>query len=394
MRAIAILQARLRDGAEILHAKQWTALWRGVAGLLNGGQLWLTALGRCLPGDTSDKHRIKAADRLLGNVGLQLALPSLYAVLARFLLRGIRRPIIVVDWTGGGSSAFYILTAALCFHGRALAIYSRTFPVKRKCSPKAEHEFLLGLAKVIPPHCLPIVVTDAGFLAKWFDAVGAIGWDFVGRLRGKRRILVGDVWFRMEELHALAGKKPKDLGICGVYATKTRPHRVVVSAQRKLKGRHQLSTLGTKRQRTADRQRSDAAREPLVLVTSLNDRASDVLAAYGMRMQIEETFRDLKSHRYGWSLEDVRCKSTSRVDVLLLVAALAAVVLHMVGLAARQKKLDRGLQANTTRKRPVLSTFFLGKLVILRGLHRLVPCSFLRKALITICRYSQTLALP
>lgn len=31
MRAIAILQARLRDGAEILHAKQWGALWRGAA---------------------------------------------------------------------------------------------------------------------------------------------------------------------------------------------------------------------------------------------------------------------------------------------------------------------------------------------------------------------------
>ena len=186
-------------------------------------------------------------------------MPSLYAVLARFLLRGVRRPIIVVDWTGGGSSAFYILTAALCFHGRALTLYSRTFPVKRKCSPTAEHEFLSQLAKIIPPQCSPIIVTDAGFLAKWFDAVRAIGWDFVGRLRGKRRVLVGDVWFRMEELHALAGKKAKDLGICGVYATQTRPYRVVLSARRKLKGRHRLSTLGTKRQRTADRQRSDAA---------------------------------------------------------------------------------------------------------------------------------------
>ena len=395
MRAIAIVQAELREGAEIVHAKQWAALWRGVAGLLDGGQLWLTALGRCLPGRTSDKHRIKAADRLLGNVALQLALPSLYAVLARFLLRGIRRPVIVVDWTGGGSSAFYILTAALCFHGRALALYSRTFPVKRKCSPQAEHEFLRELAKIIPRHCSPIVVTDAGFLAKWFDAVGAIGWDFVGRLRGKRQVLLGDDWFQMEDLHALAGKKPKDLGICGVYRHETRPLRVVLSARPKLKGRHRLSTLGTRRQRTADRQRSEAAREPLVLVTSLDDRAVDVLGTYGMRMQIEETFRDLKSHRYGWSLEDVRCRSTSRVDVLLLVAALAAVVLHMVGLAGRRRKLDHGLQANTLRTRPVLSTFFLGKLIIRRGLHKLVPSSVLREALVTLLHqlYAQQ-ALP
>ena len=66
-------------------------------------------------------------DGLLANVALQLALPSLYAVLARSLLRGIRRPVIVVDGTGGGSPAFYILTAAPCFHERALALYSRNF---------------------------------------------------------------------------------------------------------------------------------------------------------------------------------------------------------------------------------------------------------------------------
>src|SRR5688500_3492895 len=109
MRASAILQASLRDGAEIVHAKQWSALWRAVTGLMDGGQLWLTALGRSLPGATADKHRIKAADRLLGSAAIQRALPKIYAVLATFLLRRIRRPVILIDWTGGGSSAFYIL---------------------------------------------------------------------------------------------------------------------------------------------------------------------------------------------------------------------------------------------------------------------------------------------
>ena len=69
----------------------------------------------------------------------------------------------------------------------------------------------------------------------------------------------------------------------------------------------------TRRQRTADRQRSTAAREPLLLATSLQDPAPIVVHMYSLRMQIEETFRDLKSHRYGWSLEDVRCRSAQRV---------------------------------------------------------------------------------
>ena len=39
MRASTILQGQLREGEKLVHAKQWAAIWRAVAGLLNGGQL-------------------------------------------------------------------------------------------------------------------------------------------------------------------------------------------------------------------------------------------------------------------------------------------------------------------------------------------------------------------
>lgn len=381
MRASAILQARLRDGAEIIHLKQWGALWRAVAGLLDGGQLWLTALGRSLPGDAADKHRIKAADRLLGSPAIQRATVQLYAVLARFLLRRIRRPLILVDWTGGGSSAFYILSAKLCFQGRALSIYSRTFPVKRKCSPKAEREFLDELVAIVPRRCSPIVVTDAGFLFDWFDAVRAAGWDYIGRLRNQSYVHHDGRWVTFKDLHALAGKKPKSLGICKVRLKNVCEHRLVLSKKRKLKGRHRITFNGTKGRNTADRQRGDAAREPLLLATSISDCSAAVVEMYSLRMQIEETFRDLKNHRYGWSLEDVRCRTAARIDVLLLIAALAAIVMHTVGLAARQLGLDRQLQANTERKRAVFSTFFLAKLTIARRRHASIPDSKLLAAL-------------
>jgi hypothetical protein len=380
MRAMTILQSRLRDGAEILHAKQWTALWRGIAGLLEGGQLWLTALGRSLPGATDDKHRIKAADRLLGSPAIQAAIGRLSGVLAGFLLRKIRRPIILVDWTGGGSSAFYILSAKLCFRGRALSIYSHTYPVKRKCSPKAEREFLAELVEVIPRRCSPIIVTDAGFMFEWFEGVRAVGWDYVGRLRNGSFVLYRGRWVTFEELHALAGARAKSLGTCKVRQTDPCEHRLVLSKKRKLKGRHRITFNGTKGQNTADRQRSEAAREPLLLATSLRDCSLAVVDIYRQRMQIEETFRDLKSHRYGWSLEDVRCRTSVRVDVLLLIAAFAAVALHVIGLAAQQMGIDRGMQANTERKRPVFSTFFLAKLTIRRGLHAHIHNSNLYEA--------------
>lgn len=100
--------------------------------------------------------------------------------------------------TAGGSSAYSILTAALCFRGRALALYAWTFPVKRKRSPKAEHEFLSAREDHATP-CSPIVVTDAGVLAKWYDAVGALGWNFVGRLRGTRQFCLARIGSRWRD---------------------------------------------------------------------------------------------------------------------------------------------------------------------------------------------------
>lgn len=396
MRASDILQAELRDGMEIVHTKQWTALWRAVAGLLEGGQLWLTGLGRSLPGATTDKHRIKAADRLLGSTAIQRALPRLYSVLATFLLRRIRRPVILIDWTGGGSSRFYILCATLCFRGRALPICSRTFPLKRKCSPSAEREFLDALVELIPRHCHPILVSDAGFHTEWFDSVLAVGWDFVGRLRGRKKALRKDRLVPLEEIHALAGRRPKCLGICYLSSIRDktpRPFRLVLSAKPKAKGRHRITTLGTKGRNTADRQRSAAAREPLLLATSLAAQTKVVIATYRTRMQIEETFRDFKSHRYGWSLEDVRCRTPARIDVLLLIAALATIAMHMLGFAAQQQELDRGFQANTQRKRRVFSTFFLAKLVVRRRLHAQIPDLLLRLALSKIHRLAERAAL-
>jgi hypothetical protein len=298
----------------------------------------------------------------------------------------------LIDWTGGGSSAFYILCASLCFHGRALPLWSRTFPIKRKCSPSAEREFLEGLVAVVPRDCHPILVTDAGFHTEWFDVVRSIGWDLVGRLRGRKKALKDYRLVPLEELHSLATGRPKSLGVCHLRSKRDknpRPFRLVLSARPKLKGRHRITTLGTKGSNTADRQRSAAASEPLLLATSLTSHAKFIVAIYRIRMQIEQTFRDFKSHRYGWSLEDVRCRTPARVDVLLLVAALGTIAMHMIGLAARQLKLDRGLQANTQRKRPVFSTFFLAKLVIRQSLLATIPERSLLVALSRIHHLAQ-----
>ena len=78
-------------------------------------------------------------------------------------------------------------------------------------------------------------------------------------------------------------------------------------------------------------------------------------------MQIEETIRDLKSRRFGFALRYAQTKRPERLEALLLVAALATLILWLLGLAATDRQWIRHFQANTERRRPVLSTVFLGQ---------------------------------
>ena len=102
-------------------------------------------------------------------------------------------------------------------------------------------------------------------------------------------------------------------------------------------------------------------RTPWLLATSLahhRGAGTRIKRIYAQRMQIEETIRDLKSHRFGFALRYAR---TKRLEALLLVAALATLILWLLGLAATDRQWVRHFQANTERRRPVLSTVFLGQ---------------------------------
>jgi len=81
-------------------------------------------------------------------------------------------------------------------------------------------------------------------------------------------------------------------------------------------------------------------------------------------MEIEESFRDTKSMRYGIGLEATRSLDKVRLENLLLIGMLAVLALWLVGFATRKSKLHRRYQANTVTKTNVLSLIFLGMQVL------------------------------
>ncbi|GAB3396466.1 hypothetical protein GCM10027514_45240 [Azotobacter armeniacus] len=66
--------------------------------------------------------------------------------------------------------------------------------------------------------------------------------------------------------------------------------------------------------------------------------AAQVVAIYQRRMQVEEGFRDLKSHRLGIGLELHRSRCPRRIEILLLIAVLANYALCLLGLQARDER--------------------------------------------------------
>jgi hypothetical protein len=81
-----------------------------------------------------------------------------------------------------------------------------------------------------------------------------------------------------------------------------------------------------------------AQKEPWLLAVSpqlAGLTAKAVVAIYSGRMQIEQTFRDVKNSRWGLGLSASQTRKPKRLGILLLIAALACFALWLIGLAAR-----------------------------------------------------------
>ncbi len=82
-------------------------------------------------------------------------------------------------------------------------------------------------------------------------------------------------------------------------------------------------------------------------------------------MQIELSFRDLKSHRYRQGFEDSLMRSGVRIEAHLLLSAIAAFASWLVGMACESCSIDDWL-APFRSKRRLYSVMRLGREALLR----------------------------
>ena len=346
-----------------VHSARLAAVVKVTEGVIRGGRLTPATIGRNLRGTAKPKHGIKCVDRLLGSVQAHDRL-FIFLALSYRLLKGCARPVVLVDWTHAGD-AQNALVAAVPIGGRALPIYLEVHPESKLGNAAVESRFLRALKTILPPECRPVVISDAGFKGPFFDQVLELGWDFLGRVRGTAKAVStsSGQTISKEEFYAKAAIAPTELGAFELFVEQRIPCRLVLVRKRRKPGRKPPPPRCKE-----ERELRQSALDPWLLATSLpdSDDASKVVSLYAKRMQIEETFRDAKNHRFGWSLGDVSLSTPERTSALLVLAALAITVATLVGMTAERHQLHRAYQANTYRRR-VLSFFVLACAIIRDG---------------------------
>lgn len=365
MQGHKLLHNLIQKSSTPIHKKRISALTAAAGALLIGKRLTLTGIARSSLTKAKERHAIRGMDRLLGNEHLQREQAEIYKILASCLISGRHSIAILVDWSCVNKKKnWYILRASLALKGRSYTIYQEIHPVKKLNSPQAEKPFLKNLKSILPTGIKPVIITDAGFRAPWFKAAEALGFDWIGRVRNKNQYRVKNetAWDYTASLYQQATRKPKIIGDVVLAKSNEIACRLVLVKKRK-KNRKHKNRNGNRTNNNASNRCAKRELEPWLLATSLPvDTDKDVIRLiylYETRMQIEEDFRDTKSHQYGFGLRYSLTNQAKRLEILLLIATLASIVSWLIALSAHRKKLQLDYQSNSIKNRTVLSITYL-----------------------------------
>jgi len=361
-----LLHSWLGQWLSCIHSKRLVALFDMVAACVAGAGLSITSVGRRLPGPTTLKHKIKRADRLIGNPHLYDERTAIYGALCQATLARIPEPLILIDWSDiKADQSFHLLRATIAVGGHALTLYEEIHPDCHYGNPRVQERFLHTVASLLPPGAAPIIIADAGFKVPFFRAVEALGWRWVGRLRGRDYVRLKTDWISGKSLFPQATTKPVRLGIGHWVKSNPLPALMVLVRLAK-RGRHQKTVFGKISRSRKSLKAARSQREPWLLLAGMRLSqltAKAIVRIYRQRTQIEASFRDMKNLYFGQGFTANRSHDAKRLAILVLIAAVAAFLLFMIGATAERMHLERGMHASSSKRR-VYSLSFLASLIL------------------------------
>lgn len=284
-----------------------------VSAALSVQRISLANLGRQMLGTT--KHQIKRCWRFCANERIETA-DAMRPIVAKLLKKRKKKLLIAVDWVD--IKGFQTLMASVVLKGRStpMAWASTTNHVYdgHRSRNAFEESLLLVLRSMIPRTIKVVILADRGFgrtaLATFCQRQG---FGYIIRIQPK-------VTVRLHGFHGQLLDYPVYKGIAKVLRRVSYRSDGAVTQSVVI---HWRRNLPKKRD------------ECWFLMTDQPGSAIQLCRVYGMRMTIEQLFRDDKSKRNGWSLRDTKITRPDRLDRLLLVLAVTYLLLCGVGLMAK-----------------------------------------------------------
>lgn len=364
-----LLLNELESACPDIYATRLEALLEVASALQRSQNLSLSAMGKHLTGPSVLKHKIKKVDRLEGNKYLHQELNTLYEGLSRFVFKYVSHdtsiPIIIDLCFVKDDRAIQMLSAEVAVKGRSIPIYREVFN-EGELVDRAER-FLSSLKACLPQDRMIVIIMDAGFYEKWFKVIEGYGWYWIGRTRtGKALKLSRETdWIAVKDFIPTIEAKTKTYP--EVLLTKKHQHACrMITTRRNPAGRKQKLRRGKSTGGVGSNCYRNAAKEPWILATNLPQtyKATHIILLYSKRMQIEESFRDIKSPQFGLSGRYIRTTCTYRWGVKMLLAAIAQITCWIIGVIGHSQGLQKRYQSNTVKDRKVFSYFTLGQLII------------------------------
>jgi hypothetical protein len=316
---------------EGLHAAQVLSVANAVAGALSASRAGIRAIGIAYAemAGIHEKHGVKQVDRLLSNSSID---PEVLAEgWARYVVGDAKDIVVALDWTDFADDNHTTLYLALVTtKGRALPLLWKTVEKTKLKGRTAAIEVALieQLHACLPADVAITVLADRGFVkAEIHQTLEALGIDYVIRIRQDTVVTSADGERNLAaELVAPNGRTQRLVG--ATVTSDKRPVGAFVCVKAK------------------------KMKEPWCLITSLSDKkAADVVALYGRRFTVEETFRDIKNLNFGMGLSATHIRSAARRDRMLLLIAMAQALLTLLGEASERSGVDRHLKVNTVKAR-------------------------------------------
>lgn len=315
---------------ENFHQKRVESIANAAIGVVKAVDLKVQSIGHGLASmmDKQSKHAIKQIDRYLSNEGIEME--EFFECWIKYQVGNLKEIVVAMDWTDFAADKQSSFTIhQISRHSRAMPLLWKSVEKETLTNKRNDYEdeLLNQLKENLPSDMKVTILADRGFAdTKLMELLGKLGFDYVIRI--KKNFYVQTKEGTTKAAEDWLSEEDKAVMIKDALLTeeKFEVKRFVAVKDKDMK-------------------------QAWFLASSLELGATTIIKLYAKRFTIEEGYRDFKDDRFGLGLSNTSIKSPARRDRLLIAAAIANILLTILGAAGEDLGYDRMLKSNTVKKR-------------------------------------------